>query len=521
MKFFRTWQVLFFVLNILTIFLHADVSSLPDEAHLQWLRVNRSSFRQVWAYSRLYTSNQDAERAARSLDEIVPADEKSPFAHICLAEVLQDENLRHALWPKSQMRTYQRNLDEIEEETWESFSHWVQSRQNHLVQIPKAVQEALEFSSKPSLNQGVDRFKVLLDFLALSALALTKDRDNPLDLIDALNTVLFYEQNYRFPLLQTYERNIGEHSEIWSLLDRSEGVCLGVSILYYAIAQRLGLKLELLTPPGHIYLRLDRSAFAHLSRNIETTAYGAHLPDELYWSKPQEAQVRSPEEIPSLVFMNEGSACAYRKEYLAAYDYYKKAQERSTEEIDRIFLYQLCACMKVLAGLAYEPELQEYIQARNAFLQRGNTQSLLKTLHPFLIEDIITQNIDPQELHIVLEDLFSSSKAETLAEQYTRYQKALSSSPKSSYLKWCALLAASRQHEEVACNLLYELCEDAQWSHDENLLLFALDLALKFKDYPLAKRFILKLPEENRCASQEFYRRCLFMQRQVYDFELF
>ncbi len=69
-----------------------------------------------------------------------------------------------------------------------------------------------------------------------------------------------------------------------SVMDRRQGYCLSLSVLYLSLAERLGLKVYGVVVPGHFFVRFDdgRTRF-----NIETTSGGATSTDEHYIEKFQ------------------------------------------------------------------------------------------------------------------------------------------------------------------------------------------------------------------------------------------
>ena len=85
---------------------------------------------------------------------------------------------------------------------------------------------------------------------------------------------------FRFPPHSLHAKDIDIYTFLPSVLDGRRGVCLGVSILYLCLAQRLGLDLEIITPPGHIYVRYQSPEGEMI--NIETTARGIDIPSERY-----------------------------------------------------------------------------------------------------------------------------------------------------------------------------------------------------------------------------------------------
>lgn len=67
-----------------------------------------------------------------------------------------------------------------------------------------------------------------------------------------------------------------------SVMDRRQGYCLSLSVLYLALAERLGLDLHGVVVPGHFFVRYDTP---HMHINIETTSNGTQPPDEHYIEK--------------------------------------------------------------------------------------------------------------------------------------------------------------------------------------------------------------------------------------------
>jgi tetratricopeptide (TPR) repeat protein len=64
------------------------------------------------------------------------------------------------------------------------------------------------------------------------------------------------------------------------VLDTMSGNCLGLSTLYWSIAERLDLPLSAVIIPQHVFLRYYKSRDEY--QNIETTAFGGELEDKEY-----------------------------------------------------------------------------------------------------------------------------------------------------------------------------------------------------------------------------------------------
>ncbi len=67
-----------------------------------------------------------------------------------------------------------------------------------------------------------------------------------------------------------------------SVMDRRQGYCLSLSVLYLALAERLGLDVYGVVVPGHFFVRYDNG---RMRFNIETTSGGANPTDDHYIEK--------------------------------------------------------------------------------------------------------------------------------------------------------------------------------------------------------------------------------------------
>jgi len=80
------------------------------------------------------------------------------------------------------------------------------------------------------------------------------------------------------------------------VIDEKKGSCLGLSILYLCLAQKLNLPLHLVAAPKHYFVRYDNGKF---KQNIETIMQGLDLPNFYYWR----AYHISPESIKKGVYL--------------------------------------------------------------------------------------------------------------------------------------------------------------------------------------------------------------------------
>ena len=169
----------------------------------------------------------------------------------------------------------------------------------------------------------VRQYEASLDLMALQILArLPLEATNP-EKIQAINHFIFHEKRFRFPPHSLWAKDIDLYTFLPSVLDSRLGVCLGVSILYLSIAQRLNLPLEVITPPGHIFISYN---LGETPLNIETTAHGVHLPNRTYLGiNTRSLQKRTLKEVIGLAFINQASVAWQKEKHPIAVDLYEKA----------------------------------------------------------------------------------------------------------------------------------------------------------------------------------------------------
>ena len=182
----------------------------------------------------------------------------------------------------------------------------------------------LLFQSDTENLEYIKQYETMLDLMALQILTRLSPDSSDLEKIRALNDFIFQQMQFRFPPHSLYAHDIDLYTFLPSVLDNRQGVCLGVSILYLCLAQRLDLNLNIITPPGHIYLSYpDKERVI----NIETTSRGIDLPSEDYLGiNNRSLQKRTIKEVIGLAFINQASVFWQKDDYQQAINLYKKAQ---------------------------------------------------------------------------------------------------------------------------------------------------------------------------------------------------
>ena len=170
----------------------------------------------------------------------------------------------------------------------------------------------------------IQTYEAMIDLMALQIRARLPKNASPAITIRTINDFVFGEMGFRFPPHSAYAKDIDIYTFLPSVLDSRRGVCLGVSILYICLAQRLGMNLEMITPPGHIYVRYRSGD--HVI-NIETTARGMHIDSEEYLGvETRSLQQRNIKEVIGLAHFNQASVYWQKDDYAKALASYEKAE---------------------------------------------------------------------------------------------------------------------------------------------------------------------------------------------------
>lgn len=175
------------------------------------------------------------------------------------------------------------------------------------------------------------KYSAMLDLMALQILAHLPADATPLQKIKETNRFIFEEMHFRFPPHSLYAEKIDHYTFLPSVMDNHLGVCLGVTALYLAIAQRIDLPLEIITPPGHIYIRYRDG---EKITNIETTARGIDTPTERYLSlNARSLPVRTIKEVIGMTHFNQAGTYLHNGQFVEAVRAYEKARPYMKEDL--------------------------------------------------------------------------------------------------------------------------------------------------------------------------------------------
>ena len=212
-----------------------------------------------------------------------------------------------------------------------------------------------QMGEKADLNV-VRSYEAVFDLMALQIMARLKDM-KPRTIIAAMNRFIFDEMHFRFPPESLFMDDVDLYTFLPSVVDSRRGVCLGVSILYLCLAQRIGLDMTIITPPGHIFVRYDAEGDAV---NIETTARGIDMPDDRYLSlENRELQRRSLKEVVGMAHVNHASTLWHKQDNRGAVEAYQKALPYMPEDplVKELLAYNLLMIGEKAQGETYLKEL--------------------------------------------------------------------------------------------------------------------------------------------------------------------
>ncbi len=258
-------------------------------------------------------------------------------------------------------------------------------------------------------------YEAYLDMMALQILAKLPKNYTDIQALDAINQFIFHEMRYRFPPHSMWTEDVDLYTFLPSVLDSRHGVCLGVSILYLSLAQRIGLPLEIITPPGHIYLSYQKEG---KEINIETTARGLNIPTEHYLGIDNKSLKRHKiKNVIGLNFMNAAATAWHHKDYKLALSFYQKAEH---------FLpnYPILTMFT-----AYNQLLSGNIKEGKKLLETLRTNPIKESIYQDTIaEDYLMKNIDIEGIRVIFEEV--DETRESVLKKQAAIQKVLKAYPK-------------------------------------------------------------------------------------------
>lgn len=166
--------------------------------------------------------------------------------------------------------------------------------------------------------------------------SILEGRREPRRVLDAIGRVLFDEERY------AYDAS-GTDADLYLLdrvVERKRGNCLGLTLLYALIGERLGIRVTGSYVPGHIFVRYEGKG---LRFNRETSMKGRELTDADYRRRfsldPDRPYLKTldREELSGILAKTLGASCACGRKDETAIRYYEEASRLYPELADIYF----------------------------------------------------------------------------------------------------------------------------------------------------------------------------------------
>jgi regulator of sirC expression with transglutaminase-like and TPR domain len=271
----------------------------------------------------------------------------------------------------------------------------------------------------------IRQYEALIDLMALQILAKLKPKGglkaSSEDKIESINNFIFNDLHFRFPPHSTYAPDIDQYTFLPSVLDGRRGVCLGVSILYLCLSQRLDLQLEVITPPGHIFVRHKSPSGSII--NIETTARGANTNTETYLGiNTKTLQQRTIKQTIGLAHQNQASVYSHQENFQKAVFSYKKAYKYLPDDqlIKELLGYHLLFINERQMGI----ELLSEVKAK-PYLGSCVSDPMAEDYLNGLVDEegiqAVFQNVDDTMQSIIKK----KERLERVLEKYPRFRSGL------------------------------------------------------------------------------------------------
>ncbi|MFI5333987.1 MAG: transglutaminase family protein [Chlamydiales bacterium] len=262
---------------------------------------------------------------------------------------------------------------------------------------------------------SIRQYEANLDLMALQIRARLPSHATADQKIREINRFIFQEMQFRFPPHSLYAKDIDLYTFLPSVLDSRQGVCLGVSILYLTLAQRLDLPLEIITPPGHIFLRCETT---ETPLNIETTARGIHLPDETYLGiNTRKLERRSLREVIGLAFLNQASVFWGKEDYTTTVTLYEKALIFLPDDL----------LLKTFLGLNYL-FVGKKAQGKELLKQVQHVTFDHEVSHDTIADDYLNGKVDAEGIKVIF--LPVDENRASILEKQKKIQKVLARYPR-------------------------------------------------------------------------------------------
>jgi hypothetical protein len=447
--------------RLLPLFLLLSFAS-PEKIHLLYTTLKPESISQHLAFYRLFPDSSDGKRALQDAWNLLSSGmigETAPLALLSeqavtsiVTLVTKSEGAETVELSREELTLIKKLTAHLPHQKLKG--HIVHTEEEMLALPPEEIDigRALllaQAADTPHLASKIDSYEALIDLMALQILTKVSLEDTPEKKIREINRFIFEEMGYRFPPHSVFVKNVDRYTYLPSVIDSRKGVCLGVSILYLSLAQRLGLKLEAITPPGHIYVRYCEG---DKTINIETTARGIHIDSEEYMGiemcpfKP-----RTIKEVVGMAYVNEASVHWQNEQYEQSLKCYQKALPYIGEDYLTMEL------------LAYNHLFLGNLDEGKTILQKvwNECKDKKDLAHDTMIEDYLLGRVDAEGIRFAF--MHVDEERESLEKKRDLLEKSLIKWPKfrtGHFFLAVTWLQLNRYKEALKALSRYALLDD-------------------------------------------------------------
>lgn len=379
----------------LFVFLFSQIVALDSSQSFPWRDEPFALVlvKEAEATKRAYEKKEYLRRIVRRLNLRLPL---SSFSDEQTSEALHH---LHTLFFSKTSHEKQQSASSYLKGALPSLSYTLPSNEVDLIDSLKKA----DLSLFPEVIPSWDMATLQLNLFCLDLLPLITTLNCMEEKIEAINWYLFFLVGVRYPPLSESTKKADHFSSLGPILSGRQGICLGTSILFASVCQRLNIPTVAYTPPGHAFVAV---LLPNTVRVVETTARGAFVPLIHYESLEEPRLSAHPLSLLVACYIeNKAAQALMNKEYDRALFLYEECSKRGLKEPNRRMLALLSLLMnrpKEASQYALEA-LKKEAPGDPLLMDIGNitlSSTVMSSLFDIL-EDEDPQHIDDHCTHIV------------------------------------------------------------------------------------------------------------------------
>jgi len=310
---------------------------LPSNAQSLYRTLDPKSLLQHLAFYELYPETEEGKKALNTAWQLLTGGESiegealllpSLDVYAIIGLVTKQPTDEALEMSEEQLSILEKAAKRLENRKLDGFSVWTKEEVLKLPSDEIDLGRSLliyQFQNDVDAKKKIRNYEATMDLMALQIAAHMKKNATAEEMIAEINQFIFRDMRFRFPPHSLYAKDIDLYTFLPSVLDSRQGVCLGVSTLYLCLAQRLGLELQIITPPGHIFVSYQNGPQVI---NIETTARGINMPSDTYLGmNTSYLQKRTMKEVIGMAFVNQASTMIAKEDFSSAIELYETARD--------------------------------------------------------------------------------------------------------------------------------------------------------------------------------------------------